>query len=125
MKRFLFALLIILCFSSCSVIKQDHWVAVQVFQNDRLLNSQYDSRAGIHYISLDVNETFDLRYFLIPECDEHITITSLEYDKDILSLVSSDNSTITFKPLKTGIPYIKIKTKKHGSGTPLELRIKD
>jgi len=125
MKRFLFALLLVLCFSSCSLLKKDYWIAAQVYQDDILLNPYYDRLIQDYYVNVDASKNIELRYFLIPECNEQITITSLEYDDDTLLLISSDNSVITFKPLKTGTSNIKIKTKNHGTAMPLELRIKD
>lgn len=124
MKRFLFLIILFsLAITSCSLIKQDHWIAVQVYQNDKLLESKYDRSSGSYYLSIDKNKPFELKYFLIPESDEHITITSIDYDADICTIVSSDNSKITFSPIKTGTSIITVKTKKHGTGMTLQFRI--
>ena len=124
MKRFLFLIILFsLAITSCSLIKQDHWIAVQVYQNDKLVDTKYDNFSNTYYLNLDVNKTFDLKYFLIPESKEKITITSIDYDTDICTIVSSDNSKITFNPIKTGTSIITIKTKKHGTGMTLQFRI--
>ena len=104
-------------------MKNEHWIAVRVIQNGYLLDTNYDVRAHTYYINVKANTTFDLQYFLIPESDEHITVTSLDYNNDILQLVSTEYQTFTFKPVKTGITHVTIQTKKHSSGSPSEIRI--
>lgn len=125
MKRLLFILsfAILFLFSSCEILKKDHWIAVQLYLNEKLPQPKYDSLKEVYYLNLKVNETIKLKYFLVPDSDEHIIITAIEFDPDYFELLEFKEPILIFKVKQAGISNITIKTKNNGSGSPAELRI--
>ncbi len=125
MKRLLFILFIVLCFSSCKFMQNESYIAVQVIQNGVLLEKCLDFDEQIYYYKINKDDVFTCRYFLLPYSDEKIDITTVTFDYNLLTLVSDDYPELIFKPIKNGRTIIDFKTKTHGSTSTLELRIVD
>lgn len=120
MKRLLFAfsIAIILLFSSCELNKSEHWIAVQVCQNDNVLE------ANNYKVYASIDKQIVGHCFLIPQCDNKIVLSKIEYDAEYLELLSFENNNIHFKPLRTGSTMFTVQTEKYGSATSLEIIIK-
>jgi hypothetical protein len=119
MKRLLLALsaAIILLFSSCILSQSEHWIAVQVCQNDNPLKANNDAvKASINYPIVG-------HCFLIPFCDNDIKLSKIEYDTDYLEFLSFDNNNLYFKPLKAGTTKFKVYTDNYGNAASLKIII--
>ena len=107
------------------MFKQDYYVEIQTIQNDVILDVFYDCDEEVYYNNIKKNENFTCRYFLIPDSNENIILTAINYDSDYISLISHDNYDLIFKPLKTGNTKVNIQTKFFHSASTLQLRIID
>ena len=120
MKRFLFtfATAIVLLFSSCKLNQSEHWIVVQVCQNDCLLDVENKT------INASIDYPIVGHCFLIPLCDKKIVFSKIEYDTEYLDFLYIENNDLYFKPLKTGITKFRVYTDKYGSATTLNILIK-
>ena len=114
MKRFLFVLLIVLYFTSCSNIKKDYWICLNVIEDN---NTSFIRKSDtVFYTNTKQGSDVVFEYFLIPETNKNITITDIIYNNDIIELIENKTSSkqLIFKTINKGKTSICIKTKEFG-----------
>lgn len=126
MKRFLLVLLfaVLFTFSSCKN-EIEHWLVIQTYVNDRLPTPIYDSKKETYYLNLKVDQTITLKYFLVPNSDEEIIITTIDFNSECFELLEVEEPILIFKTKHPGVDSITLYSKNNGSGSTVELRIID
>lgn len=126
MKRFLLVLLFAVLFTFSSCKKEiEHWLVIQTYVNDRLPTPIYDSKKETYYLNLKVDQTITLKYFLLPDSDEEIIITTIDFNSECFELLEVKEPILIFKTKHTGVDSITLYSKNNGSGSTVELRIID
>lgn len=85
-----------------------HWIAMMLCQNNYRLEVIDNACHANLYSNIEAY------CFLIPFSDDPLNITKIKYDPNYLQLISDDNDSLIFKPLKTGSTIIIVYTKDHG-----------
>ena len=102
-------------------MKKDYWIAVKVIEDE---NTVFISNNN-PYIITKMGSDLNFNYFLVPETNKNIVITSITYDNNFIELIENDTESklLKFRTKKKGETYISITTKNNGNTSTCKIQI--